>query len=284
MTQLKRINPVRCRVWKMHDRFREYVDEKTCASLIESMRRHGQKQPALGRLLVHDKDGYDIELIYGARRLFAARHLGIDLLVAVRELDDRSALAEMDIENRVRDDISAYERGRSYQRWLAEGYFRSQTELARSLGISEAQVSRLLRFAELPSIVVEAFRTPHEIKEQWAVELAKRCSEAPARDCVIRKARELRDSLRTVDARGAYEQLLLAGKRHPVERRTRDEIIRDDGGKPVLRVAVRSNTVHLIVSRHEVHASKLRTIVDTLRQVLVGHEAAKSPAAIREST
>lgn len=62
-----------------------------------------------------------------ARRAVAARHPGIDLLIDVRRYDNREALIEMDIENRVRADIGPYERGRSHCRWLGSGHFRNQS-------------------------------------------------------------------------------------------------------------------------------------------------------------
>ena len=97
----------------------------------------------------------------------------MQLLVECRQIDDRAALIEMDIENRVRMDISAYERGVSYKRWLREGHFASQLEIAKNLGVSEAQISRLLRFSELPAAVVAAFVSPRDIREEWAVVLGE---------------------------------------------------------------------------------------------------------------
>src|SRR5262245_40063136 len=97
-------------MWDYHDRLGDEITSSSCASWIESMKRHGQKQPVLGRRIA-GKGDYEFELIFGARRLFAARSLGIELTVELRELDDRAALIEMDIENRVRRDISPYERG-----------------------------------------------------------------------------------------------------------------------------------------------------------------------------
>jgi len=140
---VEEISPRACRMWHMHERLGEYIDTRTCASLIESMQKHGQKQPVLGRRVTR-VEGVDVELIYGARRLFAAHHLRRKLLVDVRDLDDKTALIEMDIENRVRTDISPYERGLSYRRWLNAGHFKNQAEVAKALGVSEAHISRLL--------------------------------------------------------------------------------------------------------------------------------------------
>src|SRR5262245_42306724 len=140
-SEVLRINPFRCRMWSLHDRMPDEGGSAAARQLTESFRLHGQRQPALGRRipLSSRNDGVEIELIYGARRLAAARELGMDLLVEVRDIDDRSALIEMDVENRIREDISPYERGLSYRRWLRSGMFATQSDLSKALGVSEAQ-------------------------------------------------------------------------------------------------------------------------------------------------
>jgi hypothetical protein len=66
---------------------------------------------------------------------------------------DREAVIALDVENRHRKDISPYERGTSYKRWLELGHFKCQKELARALEISPSQVSRMLKLAQLPAVV-----------------------------------------------------------------------------------------------------------------------------------
>jgi ParB/RepB/Spo0J family partition protein len=127
------VSPFRCRMWE-----------------IESFSRHGQLVAALGRPLRKDPD-YDVELIFGARRLFVARHLNQPLLVELREMSGREAITAMDIENRHRADISPYERGLSYARWLRAGFFACQEDIARALKVSCSHVSRLLKIARLSS-------------------------------------------------------------------------------------------------------------------------------------
>src|SRR4051794_27527244 len=94
-------DPFRCRVWHLHDRRVSEVNEQTCRGEIDSFAAHGQRVPVLGRPLENDPD-YDIELAYGARRLFAARHLKMPLQVELRPFSDRDGLVAMDIENRLR--------------------------------------------------------------------------------------------------------------------------------------------------------------------------------------
>lgn len=68
------VNPFRACMWSLHDRCDRHVNEETCRAEIESFATHGQLVPAPGRLLRDDPD-HEVELIYGARRLFVARHL-----------------------------------------------------------------------------------------------------------------------------------------------------------------------------------------------------------------
>jgi ParB family transcriptional regulator, chromosome partitioning protein len=110
MSTVVSISPFECKMWEMHDRMMSYITEKGCSSEIESVSKHRQLLPVLGRTLKDDPH-YKVELIYGARRLFVARHLNIQLLVELRRLSDVEAIIAMDIENRVRKDVSPYERG-----------------------------------------------------------------------------------------------------------------------------------------------------------------------------
>src|SRR5256885_8973977 len=68
-----------CRLWHGHARG-DLLDEVSCAPLIDSIRTNGQRIPALGRRCGSAEEA-SIELIYGARRLFAAQVLGLELLV-----------------------------------------------------------------------------------------------------------------------------------------------------------------------------------------------------------
>lgn len=62
------INPFKCRTGSLHDRLEEQITEESCRAGIESLRRHGQRVPPLGRR-VKGEPLHEVELIYGARRL-----------------------------------------------------------------------------------------------------------------------------------------------------------------------------------------------------------------------
>jgi ParB family transcriptional regulator, chromosome partitioning protein len=267
--QIEEVEPAACRMWSMHERLGEEVTAKSCASLIESVKSHGIKQPVLGRRIVPE-GRCEIELIYGARRLFAAQQLGMRIPVQLSDLDDRAALIEMDIENRERRDISPYERGVSYRRWLAAGMFGSQAELAKSLRISGAQVSRLLRFSELPAVVVSAFESVEEIREEWAVELAKRCRNDKTRETILRRARAQGGSLRPPLT--VYRALVEDGRQGSGRSNDRDEVVKDAAGRPLLRIGFRSKSIHFIIPRDRIRNEDLQRIAEQLHGILVSSE------------
>jgi ParB family transcriptional regulator, chromosome partitioning protein len=246
---IEQVEPARCVLWQFHQRFGEELNGESCKELITSIQRHGQRHPVLGRKFA-GTHGASIELIYGGRRLFAASHLGVRLFVDVRELNDRAAIIEMEIENRLRADISPYERGMSFRRWLNARLFASQSELAKELGVSEAQISRLLRYADLPAAVVGAFDTVQSIREEWAGVLAKVCQDPSRRPAVLRRAREISQVERRYPAQVVFRRLVSGARAAGRDvARPHDEVVKSPSGRPMYRIAVRAKTVHFIVPR-----------------------------------
>jgi ParB family chromosome partitioning protein len=270
------VNPARCRTWEMHGRSGEALSTRSCSDLLKSVRTHGQKQPVLARRIAAN-DGYEMELIYGVRRHFVAQQLGIDLLVECRDIDDRSALIEMDIENRLRQDISSYERGIAYKRWLNAGYFASQIMLARALRVSTAQICRLLKYAELPAVVVAAFPSPADIREEWAGVLAKHCMDATTRQQILARARASKNLAHPRSAHVIYDTLVSGGSR-PKEKSACDQVIKNSRGAPLFKVAFRSRTVHLVIARDRLDKKLLDLITERLTDVL--QEGSYAPPAM----
>ena len=262
------VNPFRACMWSLHDRNEEHVNEQTCKAEIASFARHGQLVPALGRVL-HGDPGYDIELIYGARRLFVARHLNVPLLVEMREICDRDALLAMDIENRQRTDISPYERAVSYERWLRTGHFGSQDDIARALKVSSSRVSRLLRLAKLPGVILNAFASPLEIREAWGLDIMNALDDPRRRSSVLQTARAMGASSPHLPAKQVYRELIIASARG---RRPKPaapvEIVRDRGGAPLFRIRQLNTAVSLVVPRQAVSAATLLEICALLAQIL----------------
>jgi ParB family chromosome partitioning protein len=283
------VNPLRCRLWALHDRLEEHLTEEACKEQIASWRMHGQVVPALGRALQGDSE-HDVEIIYGARRLFVARHLDMPLLVELRELSDREALISMDIENRQRVDISPYERGLSYHRWLRSGHFKSQGEIARELNVSASQVSRLLKLTRLPAIVLEAFGRVVDIREEWGIELAAALDDPDRRAAVIRSARAIAGMAVRPASCEVFTRLLAAtGGGRKVKIRSRDEVVSNAHGVPVFRIRQQRNSLALLLPLQGLSQESLREIrrmmLDILQQqtdpVANRREDAQSAEAVK---
>lgn len=131
----------------------------------------GNIQPILVRPLKDVPGQY--ELVFGHRRHRAALELGIAVLALVwtDALEDAALFAAMDRENRERADLSNYEQGVMYQRALEEHLFPSQRQLAESLGVSHTWVRKALNVAQLPTAVVECFRSPLDITHRHAEQI-----------------------------------------------------------------------------------------------------------------
>ena len=269
MRAIVSVDPFRVCMWSLHDRCDEHVNEETCKAEIGSFEKHGQLVPALGRTLRGDPD-HDVELIYGARRLFVARHLNMQLLVELREISDREALVAMDIENRQRVDISPYERAMSYARWLSRGYFGSQDEIARSLKISSTRVSRLLRLARLPSVILNAFANPNEIREAWGLHIMDMLDDPRTRQRTIQAARALGAQNQRPSANAVYLKLIAASAcgRQP-KPSARVETVRDEAGAPLFRIRQLSTSVALQLPREKLSAGAMAEIRVAIAGILL---------------
>lgn len=280
MRSIRAVDPFKCRVWKLHNRREETINEHTCKAEIEAFIEHGQFVPALGRP-VHEDSQCEIELIYGARRLFVARHLKRPLLVEVREICDRDAFVALHVENRLREDISPYERGLGYAQWLRTGVFKSQSEIAQTLNVSAAQVSRLLRLTRLPAVVVAAFRSCDEISESGGLDLMNALEDPARRAAILRIARALGCSSPRLSGRDVHRRLLATVERGRKPRtETHDRVVLGTGGAPLFRIRQQRKAVALILPVESIPRSRLDCIEATLVAIL--RQAAALPAPRRD--
>lgn len=261
------VNPFRCCLWEDHARLEEYISEESCRSEIESVKRNGQLIPAI----VRPKRGngeFEWEVICGARRLFVARHLNVQLYVDVREVSDKEAIVLLDMENRQRKDLSPYERGRALAHWLKQRHFSSQEDLAKALEISPAQVSRLLKMNRLPSVVLAAFSSPLDIRENWAGSLLAAWEDEEGRRRLIANARRLSESNYSRSADEIYELLLSDSwnRRFAGDKSTRDEIVMDRAGKAAFRIRHQRQAVAVVIKRGKLTTGQLVL----LKQMILG--------------
>jgi ParB family chromosome partitioning protein len=271
------VNPFRCRVWTLHNRLEELITEESCKDEIRSFQQHGQLVPALGRPVPASISGEDIELICGVRRLFIARHLNKPLLVELREMSDMDAVVAMDIENRQRQDISPYERGIGYARLLHGGYFESQEKLASALKVSPAHVSRLLKMARLPSVVVGAFGSAMEICEGWGLDLATALESPVASKRILKAAREIAAVSPRPMPRDVYRELLSCttqGRRPKPA--PHEVVVKGEDGVPLFRIRHQRSSIALVLPIGKVSAEALEAIRLTVTEILEHTGAAQS--------
>lgn len=130
---------------------RQKYDEAGIIDLGNMLADRGQDEPIVVRKLADGR----FELISGHRRIRAARLIGWTTIKGrIRVLDDKSAHIATLTANEGREDLSDYERAKSYSIALKEGLASSQAGVGRMFGRSQARVSQCLRLLDLPSPVL----------------------------------------------------------------------------------------------------------------------------------
>lgn len=143
------VDPKECRPWQFHNRDMAWLTEHRCADLISSIKKHGQHQPALVRPLPQN-EGVKYEIIYGVRRWFACSIIPEQkLLTYVAELDDKTCTILMHTENANSKDITEFERACSFAQQLHSKIFKNQIEMADALGLSQGNISKMVRASEI---------------------------------------------------------------------------------------------------------------------------------------
>lgn len=190
-TPTRKLDPVTIQPTRWANRHAASFENADFAGLKADIEQAGGNvQPILVRPVPDQADRY--ELVFGHRRHRACLELGIPVLAAiwVDELGDAELFAAMDRENRERADLSPYEQGMMYQRALDEHLFPTQRQLAEKLGVSHTWVRKALIVAQLPSAVVECFRSPLEIQYRHAEQLNAGLEKD--RRAVLKKAEKVR--------------------------------------------------------------------------------------------
>ena len=152
--------------------------------LKASFRRDGQILPVIVRAVGDDSE-HPYELIAGHRRHEVALQIdaetpgGFRLSAALDSAaQDPAQLAlHMYLENAARKDLSAFEMGTMFARWLADGIYDSQVAIARVTGKDKSTIGNYIAIAELPPEIIAAFRDPRMIAVYWNKGLTSACRE-----------------------------------------------------------------------------------------------------------
>ncbi|MCF7986089.1 MAG: ParB/RepB/Spo0J family partition protein [Methylovulum sp.] len=124
---------------------RKDIDPEKLQELADSIKAQGIIQPIIVRKVGHDK----YEIVAGERRWRAAQLAGLqDVPVIIRELDDRTVMAQTLIENIQREDLNPLEEAEALRRLLDE-FEMTHQQVAEAVGKSRVTVTNLLRLMDL---------------------------------------------------------------------------------------------------------------------------------------
>ena len=261
-----------CKTWSFHNRDDVWLTVENSADLIESIRLHGQRIPAIARKINKTEDGVEYEIIAGCRRFFACRHLRIKIKLKVVEIDDRNAAIVMDLENKDRSDISDFERARSYRAQFVAGVFDSQMQMCEAYGISKAKMSKMLKSAELADhkFICKRINDVRKISMNHAYRLATLMSDEE-------KSAKIETRIYNIEKRSIEfpsDNHLLKDLIDSATEKSRqptkvDEIVKD-GDKSLFRYQKDKNgTVKLTMNADAISGNPER-IMEKIKEILVG--------------
>lgn len=194
---LHHLDPAQCRPSAQNARQYGDLTYESCRELIESILAEGaQKIPAIVRPTGETDSPY--EIVAGSRRHFAISWLRANnypeftYLAQVQELQDEQAFRLSDIENRARTDISAAERGRSWQMALDTYYGGDVARMAQRLRISKRMIYHYLSLADLDPVVLRAFANPADLTIRNSRELLQAWrKDAASQSAIVAEAQSL---------------------------------------------------------------------------------------------
>lgn len=124
---------------------RKDINPEKLQELADSIKAQGIIQPIIVRKIGPEK----YEIVAGERRWRAAQLAGLDQVpVIVKEIDDRTTMAQTLIENIQREDLNPLEEADALRRLLDE-FEMTHQQIADAVGKSRTTITNLLRLMEL---------------------------------------------------------------------------------------------------------------------------------------
>jgi len=172
------------------------VKDEAFLELKNDLAQSGQEFPIKVRAIEGDP-AHDYEVVAGHRRLRACLELDketpggfkVQAILDGNTRELKHIALKMFRENKVREDLSPYEYGRMFRKWLDAGVFKTQGEIAQATHLSQPSVSVYTAVYELPREVHAAFGDPRQIAMRWVQHLAKALKSNEA--AVLATARDL---------------------------------------------------------------------------------------------
>ena len=182
-------------MWPGNARKYEFLDESSCKGLLDSIRQFGGNFVPASVRSVADGE-VDYEVMAGVRRLWCVRLLrsrGFDDIryrVIVEEGHSELSIFKLtDAENRLRLDLSAYERALGYSYALKHVFAGGLQALSMDTGVSDRALRRLLLLGQLPRGVVDAYGDPRRLTQNHGARLTGALN--VSRKAVLREAEVL---------------------------------------------------------------------------------------------
>jgi len=127
---------------------RKHFDEAAIKELANSIQEKGMLQPIVARRM-----GHHFEIIAGERRFRASKKIGLkEVPIHIVKMTDQEQFEAAIIENVIREDLSAMETARAFQK-LQKEFSLSQEEIAKRTGKNRSSVANHLRLFGLPASV-----------------------------------------------------------------------------------------------------------------------------------
>ncbi|MDI7864976.1 plasmid partitioning protein RepB [Rhizobiaceae bacterium n13] len=144
-------------------------DDSEFRDLVEAIRTRGQDTPILVR--PHAKLDGHYQVVFGHRRVRAARELGRKVRAVVKSIDDRAHVIAQGQENSARANLSFIERALFAKRLDDFGYDREV--ISSALAANASSISKMMTVAERvsPDVIEKIGSAPGVGRERW-VELS----------------------------------------------------------------------------------------------------------------
>ena len=132
---------------------RKIFNEENLQDLANSIKERGIIQPIIVRKSADQNSKY--EIIAGERRWVAAQKACLhEVPVVITDADDLKSLEFAIVENVQRNDLTAIEEARGYQRLIDE-FLYDQEKVAKFIGKSRSHIANFLRLLNLPEEVLK---------------------------------------------------------------------------------------------------------------------------------
>ena len=208
------LDPALIRGGGMDDRLAH--DDAEDARLRQSIETYGQQVPVLVR--PHPEEDGAYQIVYGRRRVLAARDLGLKIKAMIRDLDDQALVLAQGQENTARRDLSFIEKAHFARQLRDAGYDRKV--IADAINVDQTEISRFLSVADrVPAGVLKAIGSAPGIGRARWLKLAD------AMEADGTTEREARSLCRGDTSEDRFEALLKAVT--AIERRAKDARAQD---------------------------------------------------------